>query len=422
VKYHPKGAGVDHWLRWELGMKSGNVFILTMAALCSALVTTAWGAQPIVDPDAPPVQIQFSATYNSDITASSAAIAKERGLTQADEIYGPAINLNYIHPLGPYSFFLEGQAGYDFHQNNSILDRERVGAQGGADANLGFCDVTTKGTYNRYQSDLQDLIVGVTKNTQEIVTPEISATCNQTGRLVPSFDVQNTWSNNSAPLLTTSDFRSFNLSGNLLYHVQQIGDVSLIGQYTSTDFPNRVFLIGGSTFAEGYGLYSGGLRFERKFGSTINFSVSITNTSLTPDGGVGQKFDGITYMSNLSYEITPRLTAQLNISRQTLPSNRFDVDYSIDQIYAGELDYKFTSRLSGKLGASNSHHRFEGAALDPDLELTHETDWNIYGSLGYDITPRLSLSLTVTQQERQADLAGYSYSGTIVGLVATKAF
>jgi hypothetical protein len=403
-------------------MKSRAVFALGIALSSALLPRTANAAEVTANPEAPPVQLQFDATYNSNVTASSAALAKLRGLVQADEIYSPALNLNYTHQLGQISYFLTGQAGYDFHQNDSILDRERIGAQAGVSADLGICQATLKGGYGRSQSDLQDLIVGITKNTLETVTPDLNGTCNVTGRLVPSIDIQNTWSTNSAALLNTSDFRSFAPSGSLLYHAGSIGDISLIGQYTSTEFPHRNLVVGLAQIADGYSLYAGGFRFARQFGSTFNFSVSVTDTSLTPNGGVGTKFSGLTYAANAGYEITPRLSLQLNLSKQTLPSNRLGINYSVDQLYSGELDYRLSGRLLAKLGAADIHRTFDGAALDPTIQLTRESDLDIYGSLGYDITPRLSLSLTATQQERHADLADYSYSATIIGLLVTKSF
>jgi hypothetical protein len=403
-------------------MQSRVSFVLGAALISGLLPVNANAADVAVNPEAPPVQLQFNATYNSNVTASSAAIAQQRGLSQADGIYSPALNLNYTHELGPYSYFLSGQAGYDFHQINTILNRERVGAQTGVNSDFGFCQVGVKGSYGRYQSDLQDLVVGITQNTQQTITPDVSATCNPTGKLIPSIDVQNTWQTESSLLLNTSDFRSFVPSASLLYHAGSIGDVSLIGQYTSTEFPHRILIVGSSEIADGYSLYSGGLRLVRQFGPSLNFSLSVTDTSLTPDGDLGSKFSGLTYISNLTYQITPRLSAVLNVSRQTLPSNRLGTNYSIDQLYSGEVDYRLSTRLSAKLGGGNTHRTFEGAALNNVQDITHETDWNFYGSLGFDISPRLSVSLTATQQQRHADLSGYSYSGTIVGLSVTKAF
>ena len=65
-----------------------------------------------------------------------AAFAAARGLKRADVLYAPALNLNLVHAEGGLSLFLSGQAGYDIHQRNSILDRERLNLQAGADAFL----------------------------------------------------------------------------------------------------------------------------------------------------------------------------------------------------------------------------------------------------------------------------------------------
>src|ERR1700755_3164540 len=144
--------------------------ILSCCVLAVAPLTPGWARTAAPSPETPPVTVLFSGTYFSNIAASSAAFAAARGLTRADVLYAPALNVNLVQPMGGLSLFLAWQAGYDIHQKNSILDRERLNLQAGADAQLEGCTATPSGSYSRFQSDLADLSVVATKNTQELIT------------------------------------------------------------------------------------------------------------------------------------------------------------------------------------------------------------------------------------------------------------
>src|SRR5262249_6851399 len=89
------------------------------------LLTTAQAEAAVPALDTPPVTVQFSTAYYSNIAGSSRGFASARGLTRDDVIYAPAVLANLVEPMGGASLFLAGQAGYDLHQNNSNLDRER---------------------------------------------------------------------------------------------------------------------------------------------------------------------------------------------------------------------------------------------------------------------------------------------------------
>ena len=82
----PSGCG-GLWCRsWPL---SGSVF-----------------AAPFAGPGAPPISVEGQFLYNSNVAASSAAIAAERGLVRSDEIYTPSLDINYIKELGAETFML----------------------------------------------------------------------------------------------------------------------------------------------------------------------------------------------------------------------------------------------------------------------------------------------------------------------------
>ena len=238
-------------------------YVLGACALTALMSQVAQAMPALPDPETPPVTLQFTSTYFTNIAGSSAALANARGVKRIDELYSPSINLNLVEPMGGLSLFLAGQAGYDFHQRNSILDRERIGLQGGGTAHLNVCETSLVGSYSRYQSDVGDLIVGTTKNTQQLMSGELDATCNQSGRIVPSASISQTQSSNSALLYKTQDYDSTAATTSVLYKAGSLGAISLFGQYTQTDYPNRVFALSTGAQSDGYSRYAGGVHYER---------------------------------------------------------------------------------------------------------------------------------------------------------------
>ena len=397
--------------------------VLFGASLLALFATQSVSARPAgPDPAGPPITVQFSSTYYSNVANSSAALAAARGLKEADVVYNPAVLANIAEPLGGITFFLTGQAGYDIHQSNSILDRERIDLQAGADTQVDVCDATVSGGWGRHQSDLADLSIGTVKNTQETVTAGLDATCTRLGRFVPSASVKQTWADNSAIQYFGQDFHSLELNGSLAYVSEPIGTVSLIGEYTQTSFPHRLFATSVGVASDGYNLYAAGLHYERNIGATLQFGASIFETSLSSYNGIGKNFSGVTYDATLAYAPTPRLSFNLALTRKANPAYYLNAAYAIREDYSGEADYRITSRLSAKLGAADAHSKFVGAALIPGTDITHQTFWSYYGGLAFNVSPTFSVSLTAGEDQRHSDVVGYNYSGARVGLALSKAF
>lgn len=395
--------------------------VLPCCALLALPLTPAWAKPAVPDPETPPVTALFSATYYSNIASSSAALAAARGLKRADTLYAPALNVSLLQSMGGLSFFLLGQGGYDFHQRNSILDRERLSAQAGADAQIESCTATPSGSYARFQSDLVDLSVVATKNTQEIVTGEFDVTCNQSGRLVPTGSFIQTWSDNTATPYKPSDFRSTAGNGSLAYKAGSIGDFSLTGQYVQTSYPHRAIVGTAGPQSDGYDNYSVGLRYQRPIGGNLEFSAGLEQTWLSYKG-IGNNFSGITYDVSLTYHAGPRLTLNALASRKTLPTNYLNAAYSVAEAYSVGADYRISTRLSAKIGASQTRSNFNGAALVNGVDLTAQKYQSFYGSLAYILSPTFTVSLSAGQEQRHADVVAYSYSGAHFGLSLSKSF
>src|SRR6185503_18400670 len=179
-------------------MRIDKALLLAAAGLIVNAAPALAAGVAIPAADAPPINVQLGIRYDSNVAASNGALASSRGLQQEDEIFSPAVAVNYSKQLGSLAFFTQGTLGYDFYANNDVLNRERIGVLAGVSTQLSGCQLTPRTSYMRRQSDLQDLNVGVTKNTQEDVSVGLDVVCNGFGRLVPSASVQQTWASNSS--------------------------------------------------------------------------------------------------------------------------------------------------------------------------------------------------------------------------------
>ncbi|HWY60338.1 MAG TPA: outer membrane beta-barrel protein [Rhizomicrobium sp.] len=403
-------------------MKGGASILATVVLALSATHCIAEAVQGVPDPNIPPIRAQADIVYNSNVTASSRALATQNGLALADQIYTPSLDVNFVRQLGLDSFSLVGQGGYDFYQRNTILNRERLNAQSAFAAQLDGCQVTLQGSFSRAQSTIQNLTIATVNDTVEDISGGLKGVCNQTGRLVPSVSVTQDWTTNSALQLLTSDARSTATQGSIMYRNSPLGDISLLGQYTEAQFPHRLLPTALGLREDGYKLYSGGLQLEHHFGSDVDFSISVSEDSLKSNSRIGPKFNGITYDSSLVYRIDTRLQARLGFSRKTNPSNLLNASYSIAQAYSAEADYHLTSRLLSTLGASQTRSDLNGFALVPGVDLTRESVKSFFGTLRFDITPLLSVNLTANQDQRHADVIGYTYASTRFGLSISQAF
>lgn len=396
------------------------IIVAAAALIVNALPAMAAGVD-IPAADAPPINVQLGIRYDSNVAASNSVFATSRGLKREDEIFSPAVAVNYTKQLGSLSFFSQGTVGYDFYATNNILNRERIGILAGVSTELSGCQLTPRTSYMRRQSDLQDLNVGVTKNTQEDISVGLDVVCSGFGRLVPSASVQQTWAKNSSNSLFSSDYQSFSANAGLGYQAGSFGTVSLVGQYADTQYDNRFIPLLASLHRDGYKVYSGGLHYEKPVGATLEVGASIYQTSLSYDG-LGLNFSGITYDATVTYHPDSRFDATAHFGRQTSPSNFLNAAYSIDQILQADAHYRLTSRLMAGVGVSNKLQSFRGSNLISATDLTKQSVTSFYGTLGFNVTSRMNLAFVARNTQRHADLAAYSYTDNQIGLTLSQAF
>jgi hypothetical protein len=351
------------------------------------------------------------AEYDTNVARSSAALAAERGITPQDEIYTAAAQLKFTRILGGSFFFIRGTGGYEFYQTNSILNGEHIDLEAGAKRKFGICDVAAFGTYLRMVSNLNTLAAPISANTETDRSGLVGTRCGK-GSLSASVSVSPHWSDNSDPSMQTSNYRSLLADASIGYSSSHLGEISVFGDFDSTIFPNRFVSTGSSNESDAFRTYSGGIRFDRKFGSHLKLIASVSALALTPRSVNAPGFSGLAYDAEVAYTPNSRLEADISASRRVEPTDRLNVTYSVDDIYRASLGYELCRQIRFALDGRIAHESFFGAQINPHVDLTEQSIHSVSATLTYTFRPKLSVILGVTRENGEADLSAYRYDDT----------
>ncbi len=172
----------------------------------------------------------------------------------------PSLSLNLVEPLGGATVFLAGYVGYDIHQRNAILDRERINIQGGGECAARHVRHDVVGHLFAFPERSLGPDHRGDREYARNHHRRLGCHLQHGGRLIPSFGVAQTWSTNSAVQYLTQEYDSTAANAALAYNAGSLGTFSLIGSFTRTDYPNRFFLLPTGPQTDGYNMYSGGMR------------------------------------------------------------------------------------------------------------------------------------------------------------------
>jgi hypothetical protein len=377
------------------------------------------------------VELNTQIIYDSNVTGADGSLAAARGLRVSDEIFEPSVHFELARPIGRETVYVAGDAGYDFHARNSRLNRENIDIRPGVEGRIGPCTTQVDGEYSRAQSNVYQLAnsggVGIPFQERNLLQVEEiggSASCGRGIGLGPSVSASEVWTQNSSPVQRYVDAQTFSGSAGLTYQRPVLGSVRLFGAYSHTDYPNRRGLIGfpGAAISTGYETYSTGVSYTRSIGTRLVGSASLSYTKLSQIGSASPGFSGLTYSAALTYRLSTRLSATGTFSRATVPSNRLNSTYGIEELYSGEVLYTLSQRLSFGAGASASHEAFNGVPYPAGFDLTDQKIYTAFADATLRLTRRLSLSLDARQIKRDANYPGLSYPETRVGLTARATF
>jgi len=405
--------------RWQPGGGVLNTRYWTVLVFAWIAVASAARAQEVAfSPPAPPADGQLAqidlgaeATYDSNVVHSDAADAAARGLSLADEVFYPNASINIDRPFGRETFFLDGSIGYVFYDHDTLLNRERIDVTGGGAGSVGPCQTTLIGDYSRRQSDLTDIPVNIVQNVEDWETVGLQSECVRTIGFGPALQVSETWEQNSAAQLVAADHQTFTATPSIAYNQPTIGKISLFGSYTDGAFPNRVE----NGTEDGYHMYSGGLRYQRRIGARLDGSISVGYAQLDPQFAGVPHFRGVTYQADFTYLATSRLLFHLSLDRAPRPSLLYGATYDVNGAYDLDATYKLSQRISLTLGGTAQRRRVEGQGLNPVIENTSDTILGGFGSASVQFR-RFTLSLEYRHQHSDANVPEFTYSENRVGL------
>ncbi len=399
--------------------------VLALSAGSSALAQQSYNnpVPKLSDAGAPHKEVDLigDILYNSNVADSDAQIAAARGLSLSDVIFTPRIQLDLAHPFGPGQLFLNGAAGYTFYAKNTVLDREHIDLGGGAAGRYFLCDETLSGSVARQQQDLNQQSVLTLSNTVSNESVNLAAECGRQTGLSPQFSISQNWRTNSAQIDSFNNERTFSAVAVLAYRRPTFGSLGVFGDFDQITYENRTIVIGGQTLTSGFDNYSIGLRYLHQFGSRLQTTASLSYTDLQPSIQGGVAYQGFTYKFDASYAAGERLSLSGDFSRATAPSTYVYASFSVNTREEADLAYQLSRRIKLRLLGSILNQNYHGLFLNPAIELTNQTIYDITGTADFALNRRITLGVTLGGQKRDANIPGLSYSNFVAGVQAKAA-
>jgi hypothetical protein len=352
--------------------------------------------------------------YDSNVSRSNDQVASDRGLHPADFIFTPSATVNIVRMFGLQTLSLTGAAGYDFYDRNHQLNREHITFDGSLSGTVGPCKEAVTGSYTRLQSDLQDLVTTTVKNAADTKEAELSVNCGHDFGIAPTASVSGRWVNNSAEVMKTSDENTFTVNGGLAYQTPALGQISLYGEYSKSDYPNRRLVLGPKNVADGLDETSGGIRFEHQIGARIEGVVSVSYSS-TDYRAPGEKtFSGMAYSADVTYAASDRLKFHIDFLRGPTATQSLNANAAEQNKYGGDVHIALGSRIALAVGGSIDDQTFRTnpfVQTNPQLEnpLTSERINSVFSSVTFNVRPGIALTLEGRHDQRDANAAEFNY-------------
>jgi hypothetical protein len=365
------------------------------------------------------VNTSANTTYETNVVGGNAATATLRHLKPADVIFAPSLAVTAFRPIGQDSVFLTGSAGYDFYARNSILNRENIGLNGGANGQLGLCHGVLTGGYSRRQQSLDDVVGPDVQNTIEQSSVGVSASCGHQYGFAPTISLTQSWVNNSQFL--TSNSNTLGGTAGLAYTGPALGTLTAYGLYQRTDFPSVLQTLESAQVANGYTTTGGGVKLQRVLGARIQGVVSVGYTDVKPDSVGTPGFGGLTYGADVIFRVNSRVDLHGSFDREVLASTVQGSLYRIQSSSTVEATYKAGSRLKFKLGLSDQNGSLPGQRLSGAQDLSNYETKSIYASAIYTVR-KVFISADVSNIERSANVDSLSYADTRAGVTLGAAF
>jgi hypothetical protein len=358
------------------------------------------------------VQPAFRAVYDSNIARSSEEVARARGLVREDVRLTPGLGFRLGIPLGFTRFYLEGEAGYDFHLRNERLDRERLQSRAGLETRVGRCVFGIEGQASRSQIELDEVIVGPAVNRLDTLAATGTVSCSREAGISPFASVGYRQADNSQELRRTADYEVRTVEGGLAYRAPTLGELVTSIRHRSIEYPNRRIAPGAT---EGFNALDLGVRFSRNLGSAVRGVLSASYTEVETDRGE-QLFSGLTYAANFRFLPNARLQPALTVERRVDTSNRIGSLYQVEELVRAEALYRISPSARASVAATWSDRRYQLSQVVVVPQLTREDRFLARAAFDLNIRRNISLGLFAEHEKREADVPLFDFESTRIGL------
>ncbi|MFZ5720255.1 MAG: hypothetical protein ACOY5Y_12430 [Pseudomonadota bacterium] len=361
--------------------------------------------------------------YDTNTSRTEDDFAVVRGIKQEDYVFTPSLTASIMQPFGRQAVFLKGNVGYTFHRYNPNLDRRRINVTGGVGSILGPCRPAAYATYDANQSDLADLDLGTTENLRETTTVAVAVACAPSAGLGGSVLVQRADSKNSADSVKNSDATIKTATVSMGYSQPSIGTVSLGFSHTDTEYPNRI--IPGRPVGDGFFTQAYFLSYNRQFGSKLSVGANIGRIHLKREfapPGSEQSLSSTSYGLDVVYGLGRRIDLELHAARSVTPSKQVGKSYDQQTSAEGAIVYRLGTRVTltgGYIWRDTESNTDTASSL---LVVNSSRVDTVYGTITFVPNDRMSFSLNVRHEEREANPTQFTYSGLRIGLSAQTAF
>lgn len=365
------------------------------------------------------LDIGLDSLFDSNVLREGNNFLRTTG-SRSDFVFTPNATLQAGLPVGRQQLFTTLIIGRDFYARNTLYDRTRISAGGGANLRAGAnCQGSVFGQYSERQGTQLDLIA-VVPNKQQDTTYEVNAGCGRARGLGFGGGFTRTQTRNGAAIYSLFDSNTSTFSGNVRYNSGQLGTLMLTGEFSDVSYPGR----GPPLFAsaDGVKVYTGQISYRREIGPLLTGDVGVSYIKAVPklasfDANgtrLNPGYSGPGFNVSLNYHPGVRLSGTLSASRNVTASANVGALYVINANYGLDLTYRLSPRISTGVGGSYDTRGYRGAfasVADP-LARSRDTLYRTYVQLSYTPVRRYSVNLTVAQQGLRSTPNIFDYNST----------
>jgi len=351
------------------------------------------------------------------------------GTDRSDFRVTPSIDVGFARPLGRQRVFLNARFGRDFFLRRSEFSRNRYGADGGVQWQLGSrCSGNATISFNSAQQILFD-VSQVDGNVQESFAVGGSGNCRVVGGLGVGLTVQRSQVRNDNIVRQQNDLNSIVYSPQITYGSPTLGRFSIGGTFNQIGYTRRTVIdTQGNVIDDGVNIYSARFGYQRGLGSRLSLNAGISYFSTNPDprqivvpispiSGIvlpRPSQSNLGYDVGLSYNSGRRISASLTGSRAATASPNVGAQSVVSQRVAADVNYRLNRAIDTSIGINYDQRDYRGSLQSPNEPLRRIADsfYRVYGSVNYAPSSLYSVGIEVAHQDRSSNPVDFSFAST----------